>query len=137
MANLNVLTQKSGKVGVPNSSQRGDVCLFWIRNRICPTGSTPKGEPTEISPTTQATCHLRASSLFLFPLPLYFVMHPASGPYLPLSCTYPPSSIWSVPCLFSCHTHIFKPHKKEPLIVLSRPVPEILSQALGFYQWLS
>ena len=41
--------------------------LFWIRNLICPTGSTPK-----ISPTTQATRHPQASSLFMFPLPQYF-----------------------------------------------------------------
>ena len=36
------------------------VCLFWIRNRICPTGSTPDAGPTESSPTTQATRHPRA-----------------------------------------------------------------------------
>ena len=33
------------------------VCLFEIRNRIFPAGSTPKGEPTEITPNTQATRH--------------------------------------------------------------------------------
>ena len=32
-----------------------------------------------------------------------------------LSCTYNLSSLWSVPSLFSCPTHIFKPHRKEPL----------------------
>ena len=48
------------------------VCLFWIRSRICPTGSTPKGGPTEITPATQATRQPRALSHFLFPLPPYF-----------------------------------------------------------------
>ena len=26
------------------------VCLFWIRTRICPAGSTPEGGPTEKLP---------------------------------------------------------------------------------------
>ena len=61
------------------------VCLFWIRNRICPTGSISKGGPTENSPTFQDTRYPRALSFFMFPVPPPpFVMHPASG----LSCTY-------------------------------------------------
>ena len=32
-----------------------------------------------------------------------------------MSCTYNLSSLWFVPSLFSCPTHIFKPHRKEPL----------------------
>ena len=76
------------------------VCLFEIRNCIFPAGSTPKGGPTEITPTTQATRHPRASSDFLFPRPppppppRTFVMHPASGPCPPLSYTC--SSCWQV-----------------------------------------
>ena len=46
------------------------VCLFWIRS-ICLMGLTPKGGPTESSPTTQATRHPRASLLFMYPIPPY------------------------------------------------------------------
>ena len=49
------------------------VCLFWIRTRICPAGSTPEGGPTESSPTTQATRHPRASLFFMFPIPPYLL----------------------------------------------------------------
>ena len=61
------------------------VCLFWIRNRICPAGSTPEGGPTESSPTTQATRHPRALLLFMFPIPPYLlscILHQVS----PLPC---------------------------------------------------
>ena len=100
------------------------VCLFGIRNRIFPTGSTTKGGPTEITPTIQATRHPRALSHFLFPSPPppppppYFChascIRSVTSPVLPC-CTYNLSSLWSVPSLFSCPTHIFKPQRKEPL----------------------
>ena len=93
-------------------------CLFEIRNRIFPAGSTPKGGPTEITPTTQATRHPRALPHFLFPLLPYFChascIRSVPSPVL-LSCTYNLSSLWSVLSLFSCPTHIFKPHRKESL----------------------
>ena len=74
------------------------VCLFWIRKRICPTGSTPKGEHTEISPTTQATRHPRALSFFMFPVP----PPPPPPPYI---CHA--SCIRSVPSpVFLSYTHI-------------------------------
>ena len=65
--------------------------LFEIRNRIVPTGSTPEGGPTEVSPTTQATRHPRALFTSLFPLPPY---------YCHASC------IRSVPPLYSRPVHI-------------------------------
>ena len=65
--------------------------LFEIRNRIVPTGSTPKGGPTEVSPTTQATRHPRALFTSRFPLPPY---------YCRASC------IRSVPTLYSRTVHI-------------------------------
>ena len=69
------------------------VCLFWIRNRICPTGSTPEGGPTESSPTTQATRHPRASLLFMSPIPPPpYLCHASCLRSVPspvlLSCTY-------------------------------------------------
>ena len=92
------------------------VCLFEIRNRIFPTGSTPEGEPSQITPTTQATRHPRALSHFQFPLPPYFChascIRSVPSPVL-LSCTYNLSSLWSVPSLFSCPTHIFKPRPQK------------------------
>ena len=93
------------------------VCLFWIRNRTFPTGSTPKGGPTEITPTTQATRHPRALSHFLFPLPLY--LHPASGPYPPLSScperiTYRVSGL-SLPCPPVLHIYS-NPTERNPSI---------------------
>ena len=61
-------------------------------------------------------CHPRALSHFLFPLPPYFChascIRSIPSPVL-LSCTYNLSSLWSVPSLFFCPTHIFKPHRKE------------------------
>ena len=45
------------------------LCLFEIRNCIFPTGSTPKGGPTEISPTTQATRHPRGLVSLSVPSP--------------------------------------------------------------------
>ena len=60
------------------------VCLFWISDLICPTGSTPKGEPTESSPNTQATRIPRALSLYVFPTcSRTFVMHPDQVRTLP------------------------------------------------------
>ena len=96
------------------------VCLFWIHIRICPTGSTPEGGPTESSPTTQATRHPLASLLFMSPIPPY-LCHASC-----IRSVYPPPSscpvhvyilpsIWSAPTLSSCPTHIFNPHKYEPL----------------------
>ena len=94
------------------------VCLFWIRNRICPTGSTPDGGPAESSPTTQATRHPRASLLFMSPIPPYLChascIRSVPSPVL-LSYTDILPSIWSAPSLSSCPTHIFNPHKYEPL----------------------
>ena len=94
------------------------IMMFEIRNRIFPAGSTPEGGPTEITPTTQATRHPRALYHFLFPLPPYYC-HASCIRSVPshvlLSCTYHLSSLWSVPSLCSCPTHIFKPHRKKPL----------------------
>ena len=64
------------------------VCLFWIRNRIWPTGSTPKGGPTEISPTTQATPGL---ILHHVPCP------PPPPPPILLSCIL--HQVCALPCL--------------------------------------
>ena len=67
--------------------------LFEIRNRIVPTGSTPEGGPTEVSPTTQATRHPRALLLFMFPIPPYLlscILHPVSPlPRPPVLYRYP------------------------------------------------
>ena len=68
------------------------VCLFWIRNCICPTESTSKGEPTESCPTTHATSLPRALSLLMFPAPpppvlLSCILHQVRSPSPPLSCT--------------------------------------------------
>ena len=38
-----------------------------------------------------------------------------------LSYTYTLSSLWSVSSLFFCPTHIFKPHRKEPLNIFQTP----------------
>ena len=81
------------------------VCLFWNRKRICPSGSTPKGGPTEITTTTQAT------------LPRTFVMHPASGPYPPLSScpvhiTYRVSGLF-LPCFPVLHIYS-NPTERNP-----------------------
>ena len=92
------------------------VCVILIR--ICPTGSTPEGGPTESSPTTQATLHPWASLLVMSPIPPYLCHAPCirsvPSPVL-LSCTDILPSIWSAPSLSSCPTHIFNPHKYEPL----------------------
>ena len=92
--------------------------LLEIRNRIVPTGSTPEGGPTEVSPTTQATRHPRALFTSLFPLPPYYChascIRSVPPPVLP-SCTYILPSLWSVSSLSSCLTHIFNPTKGEPL----------------------
>ena len=93
-------------------------CLFEIRNRIVPTGSTPEGGPTEVSPTTQATRHPRALFSSLFPLPPYYCRASCirSVPPLysrPVHIFY--QVLWSVSSLSSCLTHIFNPTKEEPL----------------------
>ena len=84
------------------------VCLFWIFNRICTTGSTPKGGPMEICPTTQATRHPPPPPP---PPPGLVAQHFCHASYIRsvpspvlLSCTYNPSSIWSVPSLSSCNS---------------------------------
>ena len=93
------------------------VCLFWIRNRICLTGSTPEGGPTGSSPSTQATRHPPALLLFMSPIPP-FLCHASCIRSVPspvlLSCTDILPSIWSAPSLSSCPTHIFNPPKYEP-----------------------
>ena len=62
------------------------VCLFWIRTRICPAGSTPEGGPTEKLPYHPG--HLSPPGLVVLHVPyppILIVMHPASGQSPPLS----------------------------------------------------
>ena len=92
------------------------VSLFWMRNRICPTGSTPKGGPMEISPTTQATRHPQSLSFFMFPVLPYFcqpscIRSVASSVFL--SCTYIQVSGLSLPCLPVLHIYL-NPTKMNP-----------------------
>ena len=92
------------------------VCLFKIHNRIVPTGSTPKGGPTEITlyhPGNSSPPGLVSVSVPSPPLLMLCILSVPS-PVL-LSYTYTLSSLWSVSSLFFCPTHIFKLHRKEPL----------------------
>ena len=62
------------------------VCLFWIRTRICPAGSTPEGGPTEKLPYHPG--HSSPPGLVVLHVPyppILIVMHPASGQSPPLS----------------------------------------------------
>ena len=97
-----------------DSNEAVIVCLFvffWIRNRICPTGSTPEGGPMENSPTTQATRHPRALLLFWHvpypPILMSCILHQVSTFPVLLFCTDILPSIWSAPSLSSCPTHIY------------------------------
>ena len=91
--------------------------LFEIRNRIVPTGSTPEGGPTEVSPTTQATRHPRALLLFMFPIPPYLlscILHPVSPlPRPPVLYRYPTKYlVCPLPVFLSYKTpHIWTPQK--------------------------
>ena len=61
-------------------------CLFWIRTRICPAGSTPEGGPTEKLPYHPG--HSSPPGLVVLHVPyppILIVMHPASGQSPPLS----------------------------------------------------
>ena len=92
------------------------VCLFWIRTRICPAGSTPEGGPTEKLPYHPG--HSSPPGLVVLHVsypPILIVMHPASGQSPPLSYTDILPSIWSAPSLSSCPTHVNNPHTYEPL----------------------
>ena len=96
-------------------------CLFvCLRSATAffPRGQLPKEDLRRSPSTTQATRHPRALSQSLFPLPPYFChascIRSVPSPVL-LSYTYTLSSLWSVSSLFFCSTHIFKPHRKEPL----------------------
>ena len=84
--------------------------LFEIRNRIVPTGSTPEGGPTEVSPTTQATRHPRALLLFMFPIPPYLlscILHPVSPlPRPPVLYRYPTKYLVCPLPVFLSYTHI-------------------------------
>ena len=97
------------------------ICLFVCLRSVTalfPRGQLPKEDLRRSLSTTQATRHPRALSQSLFPLPPYFChascIRSVPSPVL-LSYTYTLSSLWSVSSLFSCPTHIFKPHRKEPL----------------------
>ena len=74
------------------------ICLFWIRNRICPMGSTPEGGPTESSPTTQATRHPRALLLFMSPIPPY-LCHASCIRSVPSPSSCPVQISYQVSCL--------------------------------------
>ena len=71
------------------------VCLSWIRNLICPTGSTSKGGPTERYPTTPATRQPLALILFFSSL----------SPVL-LSCIL--HQVRTLPCLTVLHIYLTK-----------------------------
>ena len=85
--------------------------LLEIRNRIVPTGSTPEGGPTEVSPTTQATRHPRALFTSLFPLPPYYC-HASCIRSVPPLYIYPTKSLACFFLVFLSYTYI-QPHKKE------------------------
>ena len=100
--------------------------LFEIRNRIVPTGSTPKGGPTEFLPLPSRPLVTPGPCLSLCSLsPHTFVMNASCIRSVPspvlLSYTYTLSSLWSVSSLSFCPTHIFKPHRKEPLNIFQTP----------------
>ena len=111
--------QKHDRSGKHWSSRCLFVCLFvcfGVVTVFVPLGQLPREDlrrsPLPPRPLVNPGPHLSSYSLS----PHTFVMHPVSGPCNPpLSCTYNLSSIWSVPSLFSCPTHIFETHKKEPL----------------------
>ena len=107
-------------------------CLFGIRNRIFPTGSTPKGGPTEF--TLYHPGHSSPPGLVSVSVPsppiLLSWMRLASGPYSPLSSCpihipYLVSGLF-LPCLSVLHIYsnptekntstYFKPHKQTVLI---------------------
>ena len=109
--------QDGRKAGKKFSNNSGTLLLFEIRNRIVPTGSTPKGGPTEVSPTTQATRHPRALLLFMFPIPPYLlscILHPVSPlPRPPVLYRYPTKYlVCPLPVFLSYKTpHIWTPQK--------------------------
>ena len=92
------------------------VCLFWIRNRICPMGSTPKGGPRESSHTSQATRHPLASSLFMFPLSPYFChAYCIRSVHTPVLYIYPTKYLVRPLLVFPSYTYILNPTQYEPL----------------------
>ena len=95
------------------------VCLFfWIRNRLVPRGQLPREDLRRASlpPRPLVTPGPRCSSCPLSPLYLCHAscVRSVHSPVL-LSCTDILPTIWSVPFLSSCPTHIFNPQKYEPL----------------------
>ena len=95
------------------------VCLFEIRNRIFPAGSTPKGGPREI--TLYHPGHSSPPGLVALHVPyppILIVMHPASGQSpppssCPIQISYQVSGL-PPPCLPVLHIYL-KPHTYEPL----------------------
>ena len=84
--NGNVLTMSGDALAMCPKLLVASVCLFWIRTRICPAGSTPEGGPTEKLPYHPG--HSSPPGLVVLHVPyppILIVMHPASGQSPPLS----------------------------------------------------
>ena len=107
------------------------VCLFEIRNRIVPTGSTPKGGPTEI--TLYHPGHSSPPGLVSLSVPppppvlLSCILHSVRTlPCPPVLYIYPIQSLVCFFLVFLSYTYI-QPHRKDnayifPFIVKSEYV---------------
>ena len=109
------------------------VCLFVIRNRIFPAGSTPKGGPTETtlyhpghsSPPGLVSVSVPSPPILLSWMPL------ASGPYPPLSSCpihipYRVSGLF-LPCLSVLHIYS-NPTDKNPSTNIKPHIQTVLIQ---------